>query len=224
MCFSATASFAAGALLVPVGLYTLGEASRRDKRLLAIASFPFLFGIQQSIEGALWIALDAGDPPGVHTAALGFLFFAYFLWPALVPYAALRAEILPARARLFAILAATGFLFGASLYLPLLVQPGWLEVSLSRGSILYEPVLIYDAMIPRSVVRAFYAAIVALPLLLCSERAIRGFGALILISVIGSAAIYAHAFVSVWCFFAALLSLAVVVIVRSSAARSRAMT
>ena len=214
MCFSATASFVAGALLIPAGCYTIDRARRRDPAYLPIASFPLLFGIQQIIEGTLWLAI--GGTPGVEvtTAALGFLAFAYFLWPFLVPLAAATVEPRPARRRVFIGLTVMGFAFGASLYLPLLINADWLEVSVLHDSILYEPRLVYDSFAPRSAVRLAYALIVAIPLLLSSITGVRVFGALILISVVGSALAFGYAFVSVWCFFAALLSLCVIAIVR----------
>ncbi len=213
MCFSATASFVSGSLLVPVGLHTLDLARRRDRRYLPLATFPLLFGIQQLIEGGLWLSLAGPTWFGTTAAALGFLAFAYFLWPALVPFAACSIEERAGRRRVFAVLAVAGFLFGASLYLPLLLNPEWISVTISGGSILYRPALIYDGHLPREAVRIVYAVIVSAPLLFSSVGSVRGFGGLVVLSVIGSAIVFAHAFVSVWCYFAAILSLAVVVIV-----------
>ena len=81
MCFSATASFTASALLTPVGLYALRRTYQSDPRYLALAAFPLLFGIQQAIEGGLWLALEGRATLSTSTTALGFLFFAYLLWP-----------------------------------------------------------------------------------------------------------------------------------------------
>ena len=217
MCFSATASFVTAGLLVPSGLYGAAFALRHDRRYLPLASFPLMFGIQQFVEGGLWLALGGSTAIGVDTAALGFLAFAYFLWPFYVPLAARSIEVHAERRRLFVVLALFGFALGASLYLPLLVHREWITVTLSKGSILYGPMLIYDGYVPRSVIRAFYALIVSVPLLFSSVDSVRVFGMLILFSVVGSAIAYAYAFVSVWCFFAALLSLVVIAIVRRSA-------
>ena len=218
MCFSATASFITGSILVPTGLYALGHAYRGNPRYLALASFPLLFGIQQVIEGGLWLAMDGSISISIGAAALGFLAFAYFLWPFYVPLAAYNVEDRPRRRRIFAALAWVGFVFGASLYVPLLMNQDWIVVSLSSGSILYEPVLIYDGYVPRSQIRVFYALIVAVPLLFSSVGAVRLFGILILASVIVSAIVFAYAFVSIWCFFAAILSFMVAGIVRRAPA------
>ena len=107
----------------------------------------------------------------------------------------------------------TGFLYGASLYVPLLVYPDWLSVTIIKDSILYQPVLIYDGILSRTAVRVFYAFIVAVPLLFSTVSTLRLFGILIFVSVAVSAVFFAYAFVSIWCFFAAILSAYVVYIV-----------
>ena len=43
MCFSATACFTAGTILLPTGIYSLGKAYQCNKRYLALAAFPLLF-------------------------------------------------------------------------------------------------------------------------------------------------------------------------------------
>lgn len=216
MCFSAPISFAVSAVLLPLGALTVNFALHNDRRYLALAAFPLLFGIQQAFEGWLWLALGGDHDIALQVPALGFLFFAYLLWPFLVPLAADRVEPSPARQRIFRGFALVGLLFGLSLYLPLLLRPDWLVVSISGQSILYEPVLIYDGYVSRTAVRVFYAIIVAIPLLFSSIASIRLFGILILLSVVVSALFFLYAFVSIWCFFAAVLSLYVIDVLKHS--------
>jgi len=215
MCFSATACFTTGAILLPIGIYSLAKAYQGNKNYLALAAFPLLFGLQQIIEGGLWLALEQRADIGVELTAKGFLFFAYFLWPFFVPLAALLLETNTLRRTLFKIFSFTGFLFGASLYVPLLLYPEWLSVMIVKGSILYQPVLIYDEIVSRTAVRVFYAIIVAVPLLFSTVATLRFFGILIFVSVAVSAAFFAYAFVSIWCFFAAILSAYVVYIIHN---------
>jgi hypothetical protein len=56
MCFSATASFTAGATLSALGIATLTQI--RSRRELLLGSFPLLFAIQQFIEGLVWLTID----------------------------------------------------------------------------------------------------------------------------------------------------------------------
>ncbi len=204
MCFNTSSSFADASVLIPIGVSTLHAAWQGDRRYLILAAFPLLFGVQQVAEGLLWMDLTAGTVG--RGAALGFLFFAYLLWPGLVPLAAWRIEDRPLRRRLFAVAAVLGGLLGASLFVPLVLRPDWLQVTVVKGSILYNPRLIYEPYISREAIRGIYAVIVALPLLGSSNAGVRRFGGLILASVVVSALVFGYAFVSIWCFFAALLS------------------
>lgn len=214
VCFSATASFAAGAILTPLGGYTLARSYRRDRRYLVVSSFPLVFGIQQAVEGWGWLAIGSGGRLDEHSAAVAFLFFAYFLWPLLVPLSAYFIEQERRRRALFVTLSILGGLFGLSLYVPLLLSADWLSVRVVQGSIFYQSTLIYDGFMPRTVLRLFYAAIVALPLLISTVASIRLFGALILASVISGLVLFDYAFTSVWCFIAAILSIYVLRIVQ----------
>jgi len=139
--------------------------------------------------------------------AMGFLFFAYFLWPFYVPFSAHLIEKEAKRRSIFKVFTVVGFVFGAALYVPLLFNPDWLLVELAKSSILYKPVLLFDEVVSRTMVRVFYAIIIAIPLLFSSVKTLRIFGILIFSSVVFSAIYYNYAFVSIWCFFAAILSL-----------------
>ena len=65
MCFSASASFAAGTALVAVGAVTLSKAGHRAE--LGYAAIPLLFGVQQLIEGVIWLTFRF-DAPLVNAA------------------------------------------------------------------------------------------------------------------------------------------------------------
>lgn len=214
MCFSATASFAASAILTPIGIYAMGRCFNSDRRYLALASFPVLFGIQQAVEGFEWLAIENGVQSDILTAALGFLFFAYFLWPLMVPLSAYFVEENHARRILLFLLSIFGGLFGLSLYLPLILNENWLSVEIVQGSILYQPKLIYDGFIPWTGLRLIYAAIVGLSLLFSTIATVRAFGVIVLLSVIVGFLFFAYAFTSIWCFIAAILSIYILRIVQ----------
>jgi hypothetical protein len=210
MCFSATSSLIAAAVLLPAGIYTLAIARHGDGRYGLLAAFPLLFGIQQTFEGLLWLQLAESPGPDVYGMAFGsalaFLFFAYLVWPGLVPLAAWRIERDPWRRRLFGATALLGWIIGGSLFIPLLAHPDWLQVEVMRGSLLYHSQLIYDPYIAPHLGRLLYALIVLLPLIGSSDSMVRHFGVLILASVLVSVPLFSYAFVSIWCFFVALLS------------------
>lgn len=206
MCFSATASFSASAILLPVGIYCVKKALDYDKRFLMIAVVPFLFGIQQIFEGGLWRSIDNLGGSAAISMALAFLFFADFIWPFLIPLATAFIEDNKRKRQVFFIFSVIGGIYGLSLYLPLLVNEKWMSIQLIHGSIFYQLIYIYDAIIPRIGIRSIYVIIVTIPLLVSSLKSMQFLGILLLISIIVSTLFFSYAFVSVWCFFAAIIS------------------
>ncbi|MCC1491460.1 DUF6629 family protein [Cognatishimia sp. F0-27] len=206
MCFSATASFTTATLLMPVAAYTIRTAWMADRRYLGFAVFPLFFGFQQFLEGGIWMTIGQPDAARLHLFALGFLFFAYFVWPFLVPFATWLVEARKNRRRIFLGLSAFGFLLGLSLFAPLMFHPDWVPLRIEKHSIDYNSRLIWEGIVPYTVIRIIYAGIVCLPLLLSSEKHIRIFGVIITLSVIAGFIFAQYAFTSVWCFMAAIVS------------------
>jgi hypothetical protein len=61
MCFSASASFTASAVLMPLGLYATHIARTTDQKdYVPLALTPFFFGVQQLTEGLVWTGIDNG--------------------------------------------------------------------------------------------------------------------------------------------------------------------
>lgn len=206
MCFSATASFAAGAVLIPLGGAALAQAWKTDRRYLTLAAFPLLFGIQQISEGALWRSLMDPEIPVSHAAATIFLFFAYFLWLLLSPLAAFFIEERASLRRIFLGITILGGAYGLSLFLPLVVNADWLRIDLAQGSIVYDTRLIYGTSIPKSALRVAYAVIICLPFLASSAPRVGVFGMLVTFSVLLAFLFATYAFTSIWCYLAAVLS------------------
>lgn len=224
MCFSATASFASTGLLLPLGLSALWRAWRDGRTdLVPLALMPVGFGLQQALEGALWLGLGPGPlAPGAHGAALAYLFFALAFWPIWIPSVGLslalagppRWRVGHQRRQLLRGLQALGVLLGVGLWLPLLLQPGRMAPSVVQGSIDYGLELLWSGELAGSV-RFLYAAVISVPLLLLPSWRLRGFGVALLASGIIADWAYRHVFLSVWCYLSALLSLLVVALVWS---------
>ncbi len=214
MCFSATASFAVAAPLLPLGVYCLNRARRENVRWMPFAAYPLAFGLQQAAEGAVWIGISSGDQALIGAASRGFLFFSHFFWLFWVPMSILALEPDAHRRRILAALAVLGGLYGASLFLPILLNEDWLTVAVVHHSIVYKITVIYEGIVSPQVLRLIYAAIIIASLFICSVRQIKVFAMLMLVSVIAANLFFVYAFTSVWCFFAAILSLYVLYIVR----------
>jgi hypothetical protein len=149
----------------------------------------------------------------VRLPALGFMLFSHVFWLFWIPFACYALETDALRKKLFYGLIFVGAALGLSMYIPLWLYPDWLRVLVTEHSIDYKTTLIYDAYVPRIALRVFYAVIVLTPLLLASDRTIKIFGLIIAVSVAFSSIYYGYAFISVWCYFAAVLSLYILFIV-----------
>lgn len=213
MCYSTTVSFAAAAVLTGGGIACLRKAGGFNHLTGVFPALPLLFGIQQAIEGSVWWSLGTNDPELLRTAALGFLLFSHVIWPIVIPFSCYLAEPLHRHKGLFLLMTLLGAVFGLSTYAPLWLNADWLVVFERHHSIVYQTTLLYDAVLPRSVVTLAYIAIVLLPLLLSVRHSYRVLGLLMLLAAMLTATVFKLAFISVWCFFAALISLYIYYIV-----------
>lgn len=211
MCFSAEASLVAGASLLAGGGYAGSRAARTAPALIPIAVYPVAFGVQQVVEGALWLDLAAGGARA-GALALGFLFFSHFFWPFWAPFSIYWLRRRARHGRLLLLLAALGAVVGALLFIPLLVA-GAVPVGVADGHIAYATAAVYDGSVPPNAVLLAYAVVVLVPFALAGRRSLQAFGGLLLLSMVAAYAFYAFTFISVWCFFAAVISAYVVVVV-----------
>jgi len=85
MCFSATASFVTGVSLSALGVATLKKAQRKVG--VPFAMIPLLFGVQQIIEGMLWLSFRFDAPLLNVITTYAFTLFSHVLWPIFVPFA-----------------------------------------------------------------------------------------------------------------------------------------
>jgi hypothetical protein len=210
MCFSAEASFAASAVLLPAGIYCTRIALVWRRRALPLAVIPLIFSVQQFAEGFVWLGLRSEDSRLITIASLSFLAVALVVWPVWLPLSVLCLEQEKRRRRCLTALACFALLFGCALYLPLIGDADrWLHVGIKRHSIDYNlkglPVF---AFVSRAWWDACYGVIVFAPVVLASpENRLKGFYLLFATSAVVSFFVFSYAFVSMWCFFAAALSL-----------------
>ena len=197
MCFSATASFSAGAVLLGIGALTVRSATR--PRDLPFAAIPLLFAIQQLTEGVIWLTFRY-EAPRINTLMTHvYSFFSHVLWPAYVPLAVLLMERSSRRRRVLLVLAAAGVAVGTYLLYILVAFP-----VVSRpfgGHVEYISPHFFAA-----VTMTLYLMSTTMSPLMSSHRMVKVFGALALSSFAAAYFFYATWFISVWCFFAALLS------------------
>ena len=207
MCFSATASFTSALILIPVGVYCLNKSRKIKKSYWVFAVMPLLFGIQQALEGLVWLEIEPYGSGNVRAAALGFMFFSHLFWIFWVPFSCYMVETDGFRKKLFYLLMFLGAIHGLLIYVPLLVNDDWLSVGLVGNSIDYTALMLHDNYVPVNIMRLMYGVFVLLPLLICSDYKIKLFGISILVSAVISGLYFSYTFISIWCYFAAILSL-----------------
>lgn len=224
MCFSPEVSFASAAVLVPAGMYAVWVAARRAPRLWPLAVVPALFGVQQACEGLVWLGLRHGDAQLKTVAARAYLFFAIAFWPFWFSACAAIIEPNRTRRRVLATVAvlSTGWFW--LLYLPVLNDPAAAASCVCGHSIRYAHSDGYTGPFGTWGVRCAYLLTAAVPLVYSSLR-----GALVLplvlavVSAGAAAAVYDHAFTSVWCLFSAVLSASVIYSLSTAARRAPAL-
>ena len=222
MCFSATVSYSAAAVLVTTGLYTVHQARRLPVPYWMWAAIPVFFGFQQAFEGRVWQMLDAGNAGAAVPYALGFHFFSHFLWLWWLPLCSYLVEPGKIRKRVIGGCAIFGAFAGTLVYSVMLSHPEWMSVAVREHSIYYSFSVPYRSSIHLPITpAALYALTVLVPLLLSSHSKIRIFGGLTALSMVLTAQAYSAAYVSVWCFFAAALSLYLVYMIRHVVAESK---
>lgn len=206
MCFSATASFSAGVVLTVIGIAALRKVQHPSQ--VMFAAIPLLFAAQQISEGALWVLLPAnGNPDLIKFLTYFFLFFAQVLWPLWVPVALLMVERESTRKKGQKLLACIGVLVALYLGYCLLSFPVQAEIT---GYHVY-----YTQHYPAAfkvLGGLLYVIATIVPPFFSHIKRMWLLGLTVLVSYIISTVFYDHYVVSVWCFFASIISISVYII------------
>jgi len=214
MCFSATASFALGSVLIPMGGWCVqkawkGEADRvepADRPFLPLAVFPLAFGLQQAIEGVVWLGMGGQNPALMHSAALGFVFFSHGFWLFWVPFMVSVLEDRPRVRWIWRGMAGVGFWLGAYFWVPLLLHADWLTVSVQGRSLHYSLQILIAHPLLMQLGRMLYGSTILVPLLLTKHPIVQRLGWLVLASLLLTSQLFREGLISVWCYFAAVAS------------------
>jgi hypothetical protein len=209
LCFSATASFSAGIVLTVVGIASIKKAQNPSHYFFA--SIPILFGLQQISEGFLWLSLPNPNESEMQKGlTYAFLFFAQVLWPAWVPLSVMMLVPKVERKITQKILVGLGIFAGLAFGISLFNYP--VDAKISGNHVLYSQ------MYPKSL-RIYgvvlYVIVTVIPLYFSSVKKMWLLGTGILSAYIVSAIFYSQYLLSVWCFFAAIISITVFVIIRN---------
>ena len=198
MCFSATADFVGSAVLGTIGVATLMEV--KERRELLLAAMPCLFAIHEFIEGFVWLGLDGTLSPQVaHNAGAAFVLYAQGILPFLLPFSVFLIEPTKRQRRRMLGFVILGGVLALYLLWGLIAYP--LEISDQSHSIVYVNVITNTDLVAVLYVIAT-----------CGSLFFSGFGPLVelgwfnLIGLLIVAVVKRYAFTSVWCAYAAAVS------------------
>ncbi len=199
MCFSATANFVGSAVLGGIGVATLTEVKHR--RELLLAAVPWLFAVHQFTEGFVWLGLDHRLSATVaHDAGAAYVLYAQGLLPFLLPMSVLLIEPTLHRRRRMLSFTILGGALALYILWGLIADP--LQIFVRNHSIVY-----LNAITTTMVVAVIYVIATCGALLFSGFRDLRIFGWLNVVGLIVVMLIRSYAFTSIWCAYAALVSI-----------------
>ena len=203
MCFSATANFVGSGALAAIGVVTLTRVKHR--RELLFASLPTLFAVHQFIEGFVWLGLDGVLSPAVtHDMAAAYMLYAQGLLPFLLPLSVLLFEPdVHSRRRMLPFLVLGT---GTALYILWALAAYPLEVYVRGDSIVY-----INQATNNTAVAVLYVIATCGSLFFSKVRPMVVFGGANLMILLIVMEVKRYAFTSLWCAYAAIASLIILV-------------
>ncbi len=211
MCFSATASFVAGTTLSLIGVATLKNVQRKSE--FPFALIPLLFGVQQLIEGGLWLSFRFDHPLVNMATTYAFSVFSHTVWPIFVPFSVGMLETVSWRRHVMWGFQVVGLAIGLYLLYFLIKYP---VVAVAKENIVYVSPHFYQ--VPAMLL---YLAATCVVSFFSSHRLVKIFGVLALALFFIAYWFYTEALFSVWCFFSAVLSAIIYLYFKSEQGRYR---
>jgi hypothetical protein len=223
MCFSATASFGSSAVLGSIGVISVAKAKTNSQRLFA--GLPLIFAIQQFTEGLLWLSLK--NPAMSSWQSLftyTFLVFAMMVWPFLIPFSIGLLEKEAKRKKIINVFVWIGAIVAIGVGVVLFSYPvkvitpfcpacpvplsssvtNHLHYEFAIPSLIKKMIAVFSVLyIGATIVTPFFSSI----------KKMKWLGIVFLASYLFAITFYNGFVISVWCFFAALLSFVVLLII-----------
>lgn len=208
MCFSATASFTVGAGLLGPGIYSVKTA--KAKGMLLFASTPLLFSFHQMAEGLLWLSLQDPDFSSWYKPALyGYSFISQPVWPIWVPLTVWLMETDEKRRRLLKYFVIVGAATAVYMFYCLVTYD--ISASAEQGHIRY-----YRAFPHLNITKPFNFVMLAVTPFLSTLKRTKPLAAVMAASLVVTYLFYTDFLISVWCFFAAILSVLIIWVIKAN--------
>jgi hypothetical protein len=202
VCFSPEADALAGSAIVVVGIDAMRHADRPEER--ALAALPLLLGAHQLTETLVWLGFE-GDLSHTmaQTAIAIYLAFALVVLPVLIPAVAWWIERVSLRRDVIVAFGLVGLGVSAVLLGALIHGP--FGASIDGRHIAYS----VDALSNGGQVTGVYIVATCGALIASSERSLAVLGLLNLVVVPLLLLATTDGFVSLWCFWAAIVSVVI---------------
>ena len=198
MCFSATANFAGSAVIGSVGVATLKEV--RHRRAFLFGALPLLFALHQFIEGFVWLGLGGYlSAATAHNMGAAFVLYAQGLLPFLLPLSVYLIEPTPHRRKRMLPFVLLGG--GLTLYTLWGLTAYPLTVYARHHSIVYT-----NPATTTTAVAILYVIATCGALFFSVLRSLIIFGFATQIGLIIVSIVMSYAFTSIWCAYAAVIS------------------
>jgi hypothetical protein len=177
----------------------------KHRRELLFAALPTLFAVHQFIEGFVWLGLDGTLPPQVtHNMGEAYMLYAQGLLPFLLPLGVLLFEPdVKSRRRMLPFLLLGGV---TGLYVLWALAAYPLQIYVKQDSIVY-----INQATNNPVVACFYVIATCGSLFFSKVRTMVMFGAANLAILLIVTAVKVYAFTSVWCAYAAIASVIILI-------------
>jgi len=205
MCFSATANFAGSAVLGTIGVATLLEVKHRREVLLA--AMPCLFALHQFTEGFVWLGLDRGMPLLAHDAGAAYVLYAQGLLPVLMPLSIFLIEPTKRKQRQMFGFLALGTLLALYILWGLIAYP--LYVAAQAHGIIYN-----NVMVVTTPVAVLYVIATCGAMFFSGFRSLVAMGWANLIGLLIVMLVRRYEFTSLWCAYAAVVSVLIYIFFR----------
>jgi hypothetical protein len=203
MCFSAAANFTGSGVLGTIGVVTLTRVKHR--RELLFASLPTLFAVHQFTEGFVWLGLDGVLSPAVTNAmAAAFMLYAQGLLPFLLPLSVVLFEPDARSRRRMLPFLAVGSLTALYILWALIAYPT--QTFIRNNSIVY-----INPATNNTVIAVLYVIATCGSLLFSKVKDMVIFGLANVAILLIVMAVKRYAFTSLWCAYAAVASVIILV-------------
>ncbi len=207
MCFSAEVSFGASVVITTVGIVAYKKAKQKPYRLLALISI--FFGIQQFFEGVVWLATRYDQFSGLlDISTYGYVFFAWVLWPFFIPFVFWKLEKEDIRKKILLGITLTGLVM--VMVLLYIMVFGNVTAQVLDCSLVYTNSF-YNS--PGIIASVLYVLCTAVSNFISSTGKVWVLGVINVITYFGTQIYFEGRLLSIWCFFAALSSIVILLII-----------